>query len=409
MPAADVVVVGAGPAGSATALLLARLGHDVALVDRAEFPRAKPCGDCLSAGAAAVLRRLGLLDAVQRLPHGRLREWHIVAPGGSRFAGRVADPPGAAMAVERRLLDAVIADAAISAGARLHQGVRVNALLQHADGTVCGVDTDQGPLRARLVVGADGLRSVVARRLGAIRRPPRLRKVSFTARMELPGGPLDVGEMHVLTDACVGIAPLRQDGRWFNVTVVTDSARFQALRQRPADFFMATLRRLPRLREALTDGGGTRDVELMSSGPFDQPVRRVTFDGAALAGDAAGYYDPFTGQGVTHALISAELLARTVDGALHGNDCSARALRPYARQLRTALRPARLVQHAVEAVTSRPATADRAINALRAAPRSADALVAVIGLAAPPRSLLSPAVIANLFRTLAGGPHDHQG
>lgn len=405
----DVAVVGAGPAGAAVALQLARLGHDVALLDRAEFPRAKPCGDCLSAGAAAVLDRLGLLDAVQRLPHAELREWRIAAPGGARFAGRIADPPGVAMAVERRLLDAVIADAATAAGAHLQQGVHVSGLLQDAHGTVTGVATNHGPLHARLVVGADGLRSVVARRLGAVRRPAQLRKVSFTARMDLPGGPTDAGEMHVLPDACVGIAPLRSHGRRCNVTVVSDAAHFRDLGQTPADFFLTTLRRLPHLRDALPDGVGGRDVKLMSSGPFDQPVRRATFDGAALAGDAAGYYDPFTGQGVTHALISAELLARTADGALHGNDCSARALRPYAQQLRAALRPARFVQRAVEAVISRPATTDRAIAALRAAPLSADALVAVIGLAASPRILLSPAVIADLFRTLAGGPHDHQG
>jgi menaquinone-9 beta-reductase len=400
--AVDVVVVGAGPAGSVTAMLLARSGHDVLLLDRARFPRPKACGDCLSAGAAALLHRLGLLHRVQALPHGHLTRWHIHAPGGTRFHGAVPQPPGYAMAVERELLDAELVRAAVEAGVRLVEGVRVTDLLGDLDGTVRGVQTDAGPVRARLTVGADGLRSIVARRLGALRRSPHLRKVSFTARTELAlPEAVTAGEMHALPGRTVGIAPLRAEGGRCNVTVVAGADVFRRAGADPRAFFDDALRqaRASGSLASLAAGGLPPDMELMASGPFDQPVRQVTFDGAALAGDAAGYYDPFTGQGVTHALLSAELLARTADGALRSGNCSAAALRPYARGLRATRRSARFVQRAVEAVLSRPAAAAAAIAALHRAPRAADALIAVIGLVAPVRSLFSVPVAASLLRS----------
>src|SRR5688500_10950956 len=116
----DVIIVGAGPAGATTALLLARAGAGVLLLDRREFPRAKPCGDCLSAGASAILDRLGLTDAVHALPHARLRGWRISAPDGSTFSAKFAQRT-CALAVERRLFDGVLVAAAVSAGAHFVQ------------------------------------------------------------------------------------------------------------------------------------------------------------------------------------------------------------------------------------------------------------------------------------------------
>lgn len=392
--AAAVIVVGGGPAGAVTALLLARAGHDVLLLDRSVFPRPKPCGDCLSAGAAGVLSRLGLLERVQALPHGRLEAWRIATTGGASFTTPIG-PPGHAFAVERRVLDEALLAAAADAGVRVVQGVRVSDVLRRADGTVCGVMTHDGPARTRLVVGADGLRSVVARRLGAVLRPARLRKLSLTLHATGAFADGRTGEMYAGPDGCVGVAPV--GGGACNVTVVVPAHRRREVAADPHAVVRGALAAVPRLRGRIPDDV-ISDTDLLASGPFDVPVRRAVFDGAALAGDAAGYYDPFTGQGICHALIGAELLASVADRALRHGDCSARALAPYERELRRRLRPHRLIQRGVEVVLSRPALGNAAVRWLAGTPLAARRLVAVIGHSQPPATLLTAGTLLALLR-----------
>ncbi|HSJ30219.1 MAG TPA: NAD(P)/FAD-dependent oxidoreductase [Longimicrobiales bacterium] len=414
---ADVIIVGAGPAGALTALLLARAGVDVLLLDRAAFPRAKACGDCLSMGATALLRRNGLLDRLLRAPHALLRGWRIVAPDGSAFdahfeAGahaRVADPRTSraissgsdngpeltrcALSVERAIFDALLVEAALDAGARFEQQA-VTDLAYDAHGRVSGVRTRTGPIPARVTVGADGLRSVVATRLGA-RAPGALRKLSLTFHLPVDGVG-DAGEMHVGHGVSAGVAPVDSHGMC-NLTLVADAHRFG--RAAAADghaFAFAAFESLPLLRGRVPRSA-LRDASWLASGPFDRPVRRVAFDGAVLIGDAAGYYDPFTGQGVHQALASAELLAPSILAALDAGDPSAASFSGYVRSRARLLRGARFVQHGIDHVLRRPATANRAIARIRRAPDFARTIIAVTGDVAPVRSLFSPRILSGLL------------
>ncbi len=393
MKGPEVIVVGAGPAGSLTARLLALAGAEVLLLDRARFPRPKPCGDCLSAAATGLLDRAGLLDRVRDAGAAAIERWDIIAPDGAVASGRFPDRP--ALALERRLLDAVLLDAAREAGARVRIA-HVTGLHRDEAGRVRGVVTRAGEiLTARLVVGADGLRSVVARELGVIRRPPKLRKVSLTAHVPVPVA-MRHGEMHVLEGACVGFAPAGPDRA--NLTLVVDAAGTEELRRLGREpFFRSRIRRVPVLRDRFDD---IPFGPLLASGPFDWPTRAPVAHGAALVGDAAGYYDPFTGQGIYQAMAAAERLAGAVAPALvrGGTDRELdRGLRAYARAKGRLTRPARRVQRVVEAVVSRPGVAGVVLGRLAVASAAMDRLIEVTGDLRPPGSLLSPVVVSSLM------------
>jgi flavin-dependent dehydrogenase len=400
---ADAIIVGAGPAGSITALLLARRGLDVLLLDRAAFPRPKPCGDCLSAAATGVLDDLGLLGAVMDAGASRLSHWEIVAPDGRRAVGSFGSTH--ALALERQRLDPVLLRAALDAGARFRRAKVTDVI--RSRGRVRGIellgpDPDGTRLCAPLVVGADGLRSIIARRLGLIHRRPRLRKVSLTAHVPVPPGGLHHGEMYALDGGCVGYAPAGTGQ--CNLTLVVPRGRAGNLSELGAEaFFRSWLARAPGLPP------GLREVPLgplLASGPFDWPVRRPVAPGAALVGDAAGYYDPFTGQGIHRALVGARALDAAVGPVLArsralptpaAEQALDRALRRYARRERRFTRSAHRAQRGIEWVLARPRRANPVLGRLAAAPAAVARLVEVTGDLRRPYSLLSPAVISSFL------------
>jgi flavin-dependent dehydrogenase len=257
-------------------------------------------------------------------------------------------------------------------------------------GRVMGVRMATGEeIRARLVVGADGLRSVVVRRLDLLRRAPRLRKVALTAHVAgVDAAGRGWGELRALGRGCVGIAEV--GGGRSNVTVVVAGDEARDVAGDPAGFFDDALNRF-----GFADA--RRVDEVLTTGPFDFPVRRAIADGALLVGDAAGYYDPFTGQGIFRALRGAELAARTADAALRAGDLSAAALAPYERARRRAFGPGERVQHLVEAFVSRPALLRLVSRRFRRRPALGDAIIRVTGDVRPARSLFHPGILAGFF------------
>jgi flavin-dependent dehydrogenase len=370
----------------------------VLLVERRQFPRAKPCGDCLSPAANRILTRIGVMPDVLRAGPALLEGWQLIAPDGSAFHARFndisSDPlDDTALALRRDVFDRVLLDHAQAAGVRIMHDVQVTDVLRHADGAVAGVRArwyDQPVLiESRLTVGADGLRSIIARRLRAHARRPRLRKASFTVHVTHDSDSR-MGEMRVAAGACLGIAPVEAGSgpRTHNFTLVVNG---RGLATRAGSRTI--------LREGLRTFGIAADIEgaeILASGPFDWPVRHVVCDGAALVGDAAGYYDPFTGEGIYHALAGAELLAEQASAALAGPRADRAALRTYAAEHRRLTRPARRVQRMIEFVCARPRLADLAFRRIGRRPHIARALVGVTGDIMPPRSLISPRLLMGL-------------
>lgn len=392
----DAVVVGAGPAGAATATLLARAGRSVLLLDRERFPRDKPCSEYLSPESTRVLERLGdgVLAAVESSVHARLTGMKIVAPDGTAALGRFAathafrPPRPYGFALPRTTFDTILVRAAARAGAEVREGTTVDALL-YEGGAVGGVvtrDRESGAgqtHRARVVVGADGLRSLVARRLG-VRRSSRPRRIAFSAHVSGGRDVGDVGEMHVGRDGYVGLGPI--GGGVSTVALVVPEADARGLR----DHFFEALDRFPGVAGRFAPAGLVRPV--LVTGPFAQWSRRSIAPGALLVGDAADFFDPFTGQGIYAALRGAELAADTILCALEGGGAgplSLAALGSYPRARRACFAGKWVLERLIGLGVGWPALATRVIHRLARRNDLADLLIGATGNFVPVRAALS--------------------
>ena len=392
MESRDVVVVGGGPAGSATATFLRQRGHDVLVLDEARFPRDKVCGEGVSPEAWRLLRAMGAADGVRALRPHPLRGMELTSPDGTRFRGLYRGVEDTGFAVRRRELDACLLTAARHAGAEVREGTRVFKVI-HRDGLVTGVvaSSEDGDVSidARFVVAADGRRSVVARQLGLLREHRRMRKYAVRGYWSGVEGLGEHGEMHVIAGGYCGIAPLGP--REANVAFVVDRAEMHPAGGDLEAFYRATLGRWPRITERLA--GATLTEPPRAIGPLALVARRVSAPGAALVGDAAGFYDPFTGEGITLALRGAEILAEVADGWLHG----AMDLREYDRRRDAATRDKFRLNRLLQRVVAWPAVANGVARRLARRPDLADRLVGIAGDFVPARNALGPRFVWDLL------------
>jgi flavin-dependent dehydrogenase len=311
----EALVVGAGPAGSVAACLLARAGVRVWLVDRARFPRPKPCGDTLNPGALRILRRLDLADRIE--PLSLVLEGMVVT-GEHGAAVRAAYPRGLrAWSVPRQDLDAALVSAAVEAGARFEEGILVRRALV-AEGrrgpevrgvVLAGRDGRSIRLPACLTIAADGRRSRLAVGLGLARQPSHPRRWAVGAYFTGVTGLSSYGEMHIRARRYFGVAPLA-DGR-ANACVVTGDVDGFA---DPAAVFRTALSAEPLLADRFARASPASPI--YSVGPLALDVSSHGLPGLLLAGDAAGFVDPMTGDGIRLALRGAELAAAAAIEAL---------------------------------------------------------------------------------------------
>jgi flavin-dependent dehydrogenase len=314
----DVLIAGAGPAGAIAATLLARLGVRVMVFDRATFPRDKLCGDSLNPGALAVLRRLGLEEvAAPGLP---IDGMIVTSDGGVRVEGRYRVCQGRSLM--RRELDAALAAAASNAGARIEEGVLVEGPLLDGDTrrvvvtglSIRGRDGHSIGVRARLVIAADGRYSRVARPLGVSRAARGPQRWAVGAYFQGVSGLTSCGEMHIRPRYYAGVAPL--PGGLANACVVT--ADRAALRD-PGALLRQVLTSDPELADRFS--GASMTTVPVCLGPLAVDGIGSGARGLLLAGDAGGFVDPMTGDGLRFAFRGAELAAEAALHALeHGVD-----------------------------------------------------------------------------------------
>jgi flavin-dependent dehydrogenase len=389
--------VGGGPAGVASAIFLRQAGHEVVLVDEARFPRDKICGEGVSPEAWRLLARMGADSAVRALAPRVIRGMKLTSPDGTSFKGEYAGGQEPGFALRRFCLDRALLEAARAAGVEIREGVKARDVVLR-DGVVGGVVVQPGdgrgapePLDARLVVAADGRRSVIARRLGLLREHRALRKFAVRGYWSGVQGLTDHGEMHVTRGGYCGIAPLG-DGE-ANVTFVLDHADMRAAGGDLDQFYLQTLGRWPRLVERLEEA----DLEgpARAIGPLALEARRVSAPGALLVGDAAGFYDPFTGEGVTLAMRGAELAAEVAHRALIAGKAD---LREYDRRRHEATRDKFRLNRLLQRIVAWPGLANAVAKRLEARPDLADRLVGIAGDFVPARTAMGARFLMEMMR-----------
>jgi len=398
---ADVIIVGAGPAGSATALVLARRAHRVLVLDRARFPRPKPCGEYLNPGAVEALHRLGVADEVGRAGVS-ISGMYIAGPDG---AGVWAPfPRGRGLLVPREHLDHALLQAAMRAGADVVEECRVDAVVPGRPVIVTARGPD-GPLqlKAQLVVGADGIRSTVARRDGPLAPAPRGHYAIGAHFEDLavdgPRGDLHLGWGWYAGAACYG------RGRG-NVVIAVPRAALRRSRGDAESAFREAIGALPVLAPMLA--GARRTTPFVSVGPLGYTRRASAGDGVILVGDAAGTINPMTGEGIALALRGAELAAAAADRALRGEDTSQHALASYERARAEAFHGTWTVSRLLQWIIQRPRVAARLFNGLARDPALASRLLGVVGDTRPVRDVLNAGYLIRLIAHASGPSRPHR-
>ena len=338
----DVVVVGGRCAGTATARLLAALGHDVVVVERGDLSGDPLSTHGLARGGVVQLARWGLLDEV--LASGAPASREVTFGAGGRETTRpVKDRSGVDLLVapRRTHLDGILARAAVEAGATLLTCTTVTGIVREPGGRVGGVlvrtaDGQESRLLARHVVGADGLRSTMAVHFGAaVTQSFRGDVATFYTYVDQV--PWRGYELHVGDRAYAGAFPTH-DGQaavWLcRPTALSDDVR-RAGADRAGALVEAITRTAPLLGERIREGRVVSRVR----GIIDPPnhVREAWGPGWALVGDAGYHRDPMTGHGITDAFRDAELLADALHATLTGAASEETALRGYEQRRDAAL------------------------------------------------------------------------
>lgn len=362
------------------------------LVERAVFPRRKVCGEYQNSGAVEALDRLGVLESVltyARVLHGI----RLVAPRAPAVELSFARP---ALACDRATLDGLLRDAAVRAGASVVRG-RVEALAfdgSRAAGVVYrDEEGERRTLRARIVAGADGAGSTVARKLGLTLPVGAGRRFAIGGHYRGFG---DLGgciEMYVGTGAYFAINPL--DAARANVMVVVPHA---ALERWSADVDEGVRGKAAELGRGQRSFAGVERVgERVSIGPLAHRVRSPVAPGAVLVGDAAGFMNPFTGQGVFLALTGAEAAAGAMLAALRNRGVEAAAFDRYAAARTRDFRARAAVCALVALLIDVSPLARRAALRLGRRPQARSALMDAVAGIGPPLRALAPAVLGRLL------------
>ncbi len=394
----DVAVVGGGPAGATTAIHLARAGREVVVLERAPSWRWRAAGVFAAPAAVAALRRTGMDEATVRHVARPIPAMRVSTPRGTSFALTYGTETGGEPAVgfDRSALDPALLELAAATGATVRAGVAVTAVrvaVERDRAAELDLATPDGTERvlARVVVGADGPRSVVARGL-RVHRPVRLPArfgLSYHVADPRPDSLAVAARMQVVRDGYVGIAPV--PGGRVNIGIVLGPSWASRLAADGAavvsEALVGELR--PDAEDALPWRDGQRCEAVAGASPLGVRAIRRAGPGWYLVGDAAGFLDPFTGEGLHRAFVSAELAAAAiVRGAPDG----------FERAMRRRFTSKDAVSWLVQVFLARPSLFEYAARRLASRPGQRATMGLVMGDLVPASRALDPRELVALLR-----------
>lgn len=373
----DAVIVGAGPAGSATAIGLARRGYDVALIDKQNFPREKLCGDFINPINWGVFADLGVADRVLAAPHGEVTGFRITNYSGREAEARFRShdfEPRMGLGLRRAVLDQLLVERAAELGAVTHLGCRIEKLSRIAHGWHLKIKEESW--QAKVLIGADGRNSWVAQQLGLNRSAAiQGRSVGFQSRLRCADVDRRQIQIHLFPGGYAGVVELG-DGT-ITVGMAIDKRRLG--RERGTDFIFHALAQNTRLKEIIERSNGS--AELSSVYPVYFSKRRCVTDHALLVGDAARVSEPVTGQGIYFAMRSGLLAAEAIDLALRHKNVGANGLAGYERACGRAFRSRFALNSVLRFAVYRPALVNPLIRLFAKNGRLLDSLVHAVCVA----------------------------
>lgn len=372
-----MIVAGAGPAGAVCATLLAQNGLRVELFDRARFPRPKLCGDTLNPGALHVLARVRRVDDIiaRALP---LDGMVLTGPGVEVRAAYGRGRHG--RAIVRHDLDSLLLADALHAGVQFHDATTIVAPRMDASGEVAGVTVRGADGRtvvhpARFVVAADGRESKLAKALRLSQHPSRPRRWAIGAYFRDAVVNQRYGEMHVRRGHYVGVAPV--PGGLVNVCLVLPHAHGDGGWRDPSVKLRSVVGADPMLTHRFADAHMIGPAQVL--GPMAVDARAPDRPGMLLAGDAAGFIDPITGDGLRLALESAVLAAEVVLEVFAGGIDRHSAAAVLARRRRAAFGRKWRFNRIIRRVVAAPAAVHSAALAARLMPAAFESVVRYAG------------------------------
>ncbi len=393
----DVIVVGARCAGSPTAMLLARKGHKVLLLDRASFPSDKLSTHYLHQPAIARMNRWGLLPRLIATNCPPIRRQRLdVGPFALEGSPTPADGIADAYAPRRTVLDKLLVDAAVESGAVLREkftveevvsdGGRVTGIRGHAQGGGSVVE------KARIVIGADGMRSLVAKNVKASEYNAR---GTFTCAFYTywDGVAVEIAELYPRPGRMIIAAPTN-DGRVLTI-VYWPRSSFQEVRTDVEGSFMRALELAPSLAARVKQG--KRSERFHGTDDLPNFFRKASGPGWALVGDAGYHKDPILALGITDAFRDAELLSDAIDSGLSGRRSLDDALAGYGQTRDQLAMPGFETSVQFAKLEPPPPETQQLFGALRGNQEQTDRFFGTFGGSVSPAEFFAPENMAKIF------------